>query len=127
MLLSTPLTSRLSFSFTVPDDAAFIKNDSLAFSFEAFFIHLEDSLLKQRAYASIRLDYADSTVFTNSIYIDTTGLYRLSAPRYLPSKLKSMSGFVYYVDNDTTARSGLLLNNISVVRIHPPVPVENKN
>ena len=127
MLLATPLDSRLAFKFKVPDDTTFVKNDSLSFSFDAFFIHLEDTLLIQRAYASIRLDYADSTVYTNSVHIDTAGLYSLSAPRYPDSKLKSMSGFVYYTDNDTAVRSGMLLNNISVMRIHPPLQTENKN
>lgn len=125
MLLSTPLGCRVGFSFDVPSDTTFIKNDSLSFSFKAYFLHMEDSLLRQRAYASIRLDYADSTVFTNSVHVDTTGLYVLSAPRYPESKLKSMAGFVYYADNDTTVRSGMLLDEISVMRIHPLV--ENKN
>lgn len=121
LLSSTALSSKLTFSFKVPDDASFVKNDSLSFSFGAYFIHEENIPLTQSAYASVRLDYADGTVFTNAVRVDTTGYYNLSAPRYSDSKLKSMSGFVYYTDNDSTAASGLLLADISVVRIHPLV------
>ena len=120
-LSSTPLNSKLAFSFKVPDDTTFVKNDSLSFSFYAYFIHREDTLLGQSAYASVRLDYADNTVFTDAVRVDTAGLYNLSAPRYPDSKLKSMSGFVYYTDNDSTASSGLLLGDLSLVRIHPIV------
>lgn len=120
-LSSTPLNSRVAFSFEVPEDTSFVKNDSLSFSFTAYFIHSEDTLLKQSAYASIRLAYADSTLFTKAVNVDTSGVYLLSAPRYPDSKLKSMSGFVYYTDNDTTASSGLLLGDLSVSRIHPVV------
>ena len=121
ILSSTPLHSRLAFSFATPEDTSFVKNDSLSFSFKAFFVPSENPELKQNAYASVRLDYADSTVFTNSISVDTTGLYLLSAPRYSGGKLKSMSGFVYYTDNDTAANSLLLLSELSLVRIHPSV------
>ena len=120
-LTSTPLSSKLFFSFTVPDDTVFVKNDSLSFSFVACYIPSVDGLQNQKAYASIRLDYDDKSVYTNAVSVDSTGLYALSAPRNPDSKLKSMSGFVYYSDDDTTASSGLLLGDISVVRIHPSV------
>ena len=120
-LTSTPLSSKLFFSFTVPDDTAFVKNDSLSFSFVACYIPSVDGQQNQSAYASIRLDYDDKSVFTNAVSVDSTGFYALSAPRNPDCKLKSMSGFVYYSDDDTTASSGLLLGDISVVRIHPSV------
>ena len=121
ILSSTPLHSRLAFSFTTPEDTSFVKNDSLSFSFNAIFVSSGDVALKQNAYASVRLDYADSTVYTNSVSVDTTGLYVLSAPRYSGDKLKSMSGFVYYTDNDSTANSLLLLSDLSLVRMHQSV------
>lgn len=120
-LSSTSLNNKLTFSFQVPDDTTFVKNDSLAFSFAAFFLDAGNHSLKQRAYASIYLEYADKTLFTAAVDIDTCGLYNLKVPRNADSKLKTMSGFVYYTDNDSTARAGLLLSDISVVRIHPPV------
>lgn len=118
-LTSTPLGSKLSFSFTVPEDTSFVKNDSLSFSFSALYLPAENRALKQSAYASIRLDYEDGAVFVDAASVDSTGIYHLSAPRYPDSKLKTMSGFVYYTDNDSLSCSGLLLSDISVVRIHP--------
>ena len=120
-LSSTALNNKLTFSFQVPDDTTFVKNDSLSFSFAAFFLDAGNSSLKQRGYASIYLEYADNTLFTNDVNVDTSGFYKLAAPRNPDSKLKTMSGFVYYTDNDTTAKAGLLLADISVVRVHPPV------
>ena len=125
-LTSTPLNSKLCFSFVVPDDTTFVKNDSLCFSFVACYVPLKEKLQKQSAYASIRLDYEDESVFTNACSVDSSGFYSLSAPRNPDSKLKSMTGFVYYADDDTIASSGLLLGDISVVRIHPSVPKINK-
>ena len=120
-LTSTALNSKLSFSFQVPDDTTFVKNDSMSFSFNAFLLNAGEPLVKQKGYASIRLEYADSTVLTSAAHIDSNGFYNLTVPRNSDSKLKTMSGFVYYVDNDTIARAGLLLSDISVLRIHPVV------
>lgn len=114
---SNSLNNRLEFSFDVPDDATFVKGDSLVFSFNAEFIS-PDSIL-QDAYASVRLDYDDKSLFTASVRIDTIGEYILASPRYHDGKLKSMCGFVYYTDNDTTAGSRMLLHDISLFRIHP--------
>lgn len=119
-LSSTALNSTLDFSFKVPEDTSFVKNDSLSFSFAAFFIPSEHQPLKQSAYAAIRLDYADGKVFTDALHVDSCGMYALSAPRH-GSKLKTMSGFVHYTDDDTTAQAGLLLSDIKLVKVHPPV------
>ena len=124
-LSSTSLNNKLLFSFQVPEDTTFVKNDSLSFSFSAFLLDAGNHSLKQRGYASVRLEFADNAVFTKAAHIDSCGFYNLAVPRYPDSRLKSMSGFVYYTDNDSTACAGLLLSDISVLRIHPVV--ENKN
>lgn len=121
MLSSTPLNSRLAFSFDTPEDTTFVAGDSLSFSFTAFFIPSSADSLNQKAYSSLRLEYSDSTVFTNAVVVGTSGKYSLSSPRYMPSRLKSISGFVYYSDNDTTSASCMLLGDLSVVRIHPVI------
>ena len=120
IISSTPLHNRLAFSFDAPDDSSFVKNDSLSFSFRALFVPKEYKALEQSAYASVRVDYADGDVVTNAVRVDSTGFYNLSVSRNPNSKLKSMSGFVYYTDNDTTAESLLLLGGISLVRMHAP-------
>ena len=114
---SNSLNNRLLFSFKVPDDTTFVKGDSLSFSFVADFI-AKDSV-EQEAFASIRLDYENDSIFTKAVRVDSVGAYNLSAPRYFDSKLKSMNGFVYYVDNDTTAASRMLLRDISLMKIKP--------
>ena len=119
MLSSTPLNSRLAFSFKVPDDTTFVKGDSLSFSFMAYFIPRDTLEIVQNAYASVRLDYGDGGVLTRSVRVDTSGVYHLPTLPKPDKKLKSMSGFVYYSDNDTTSLSRLLLSDITVVRIHP--------
>ena len=119
-LSSTPLNSRLAFSFKVPEDTMFVNNDSLSFSFMASFLPDGARDVEQSAYASLRLEYADGNVFTHKLDFDTTAVYHLQAPRYADSKLKKMSGFVYYTDKDTMSRSALLLGDISVVVVHPP-------
>lgn len=115
---SNSLNNRILFSFDVPDDTTFVKGDSLSFSFNADFLSPE--YVSQNAYASIRLDYNDGAMYTKSVRVDSAGWFNLSAPRYHDSKLKSMCGFVYYFDNDTTSGSRMLLSDISVYRIHPP-------
>lgn len=115
---SNSLNNRLLFSFDVPNDTTFLKGDSLSLSFNAEFFPV--GVISQKAFASIRLDYDDDSYYTSNLCVDTAGVYNLSAPRNLESKLKSMNGFVYYTDNDTTAASRMLLHDISLVRVHPP-------
>jgi hypothetical protein len=75
----------------------------------------------QNAYASVRLDYGDGGVLTRSVRVDTSGVYHLPTLPKPDKKLKSMSGFVYYTDNDSTANSLLLLSDLSLVRMHQSV------
>lgn len=118
-LTSTPLNSRVAFSFDVPEDTTFVKGDSLSFSFTAYFIPSDSVKIVQGAYSAVKLEYEDGTVFTKGVMVETPGEYDLFAPRYFSSKLRSMSGFIYYFDNDSTVKSRLLLGDLSVVRIHP--------
>lgn len=121
-LSSTPLNSRLAFSFKAPEDTSFVKNDSLSFSFSAYFLSVGKDSVRQNAYASIRLDYAGGEAFTNAVRIDSAGSYNLSAVCTPDSRLKSMSGFIYYADDDSLVNSGLLLSDITLVRIRPQKP-----
>ncbi len=122
-LSSNSLNNRLSFSFDVPDDTTFVKGDSLVFSFRTEFVSCDS--VTQDAFASIRLDYDDKSFYAKSVEIDSAGGYCIAAPRYHESKLKSMYGFVYYTDNDTTACSRMLLHDVSLMRIHPSTSEEN--
>lgn len=118
MLLATPLHSNLTFAFET-SDTAFVAGDSLSFSFNASFVPGRSEGIKQEAYAAVIVDYIDGTSENSSVSITNSGAVALSLNRNYQSRLKAMSGFVYYFDNDTTASSRLVLTGISVTRIHP--------
>ena len=119
MLSATPLCNKLSFSFTTPKDSTFVAGDSLVFSFTATFMKPEDADIKQKLYASVNLDYADKTTRDAGIYVSESGRFSLAVPRNRASRLKSMTGYIFYFDNDTAYRSKLILNDLSLKRIHP--------
>lgn len=120
LLASTHVNSKLAFAFDAPKDSTFLKGDSLAFSFGAYFITGGNDVVKQEAYASIRVDYLDGTYRCKDVRITSSGEYVLAVPRNYDDKIKSMSGFVYYVDDDKDVKAKMLLGGISVTRIHPP-------
>lgn len=119
LLASSYVDSKLYFSFEIPDDTTFVKGDSLTFAFGSYFINGGDDNVQQEAYASIRVDYDDKTYYHKDLSITESGEYSLAAPRDFDRKLKKMSGFVYYVDDDKNTKAKVLLSGISVTRIHP--------
>lgn len=119
MLSATPLNSKIAFSFDIPDDTTFMAGDSICFSFGAHFISGGVIGIEQRAYASVLLEYNDETSNYNGLLIEASGRYALALPRNFNSRPKHFSGFVYYSDNDSTARAKMLLDKISLKRIHP--------
>lgn len=114
---SNSLNNKLTFSFTVPDDTTFVRGDSLSFVFNSFFI--ADDSVSQEAYASVSVEYDGGGLYTNAVRIDSVGVFNVPVTRNFDDDIKSMCGFVYYADNDTTARSRMLLGDISLLRIHP--------
>lgn len=124
LLSSTPLNSRLSYAFEIPTDTTFLAGDSLSFSFEARFITGGVSGVKQSLYTALVVEYEDGTSFSVGKYKMTNGNCAISAPRNFASRPKYMSGFVYYSDDDSTAMARLLLNRISLKRMHAPKSVE---
>lgn len=120
ILSATPLNSRLSFDFTAPKDSSFMAGDSLSFSFHAAFLNGGVKDVEQSAHAGILLIYEDGVYAGYGLDFSKTGEYGLTVGRNMKSRLKSMSGFVYYHDNDTTVLPKLVLNNVSVKRFHHP-------
>ena len=119
MLTSTPLCNRLAFSFTTPDDTAFMPGDSLQFSFSALFFKDSLNVKEQHAYAAVLLEYADNTADSKGVIMKSTGDYMLSLKRNTDSRLKAMSGYVYYNDSSIVhGNAGVVLSDISVKRIH---------
>lgn len=120
MLACTMLDSHLSFGFDVPEDSTFAVGDSLSLSFNAMFVTAGVKDVKQLAHAALSLEYEDGSSDSKGLDIVENGEYVLAPERNAGSRLKSLSGFVYYFDNDTTSAAKLLLNDISLTRIHPP-------
>ena len=119
MLLSVPLNNKLQFSFNAPKDSTFVAGDSLVFSFKAAFLSDANSGVKQEAYAAIAVEYNDESYCTKGVSIKEAGDYVIPVSRNYGSRLKSMSGYVYYFDNDTAGASKVLLSELSVKRLHP--------
>lgn len=119
LLSTSPLNNKLAFTFDTPKDSSFIAGDSLVFSFNAFFLSENAQPVKQEAYASVILEYNDKSVRVNGVGVDEPGHYDIAVPRNYGSRLKSMSGYVYYFDNDTSDVSRMVLSDLSVKRIHP--------
>ncbi|MBO7302204.1 MAG: DUF4296 domain-containing protein [Bacteroidaceae bacterium] len=126
LLASTHVNSKLFFAFDVPDDTTFVKGDSLTFSFGSYFINGGNDKVNQEAFASIRIDYDNGAYYHKNLRITESGEYSLATPRDFNRNLKSMSGFVYYIDDDEKAKAKMLLSGISVTRIHPPKSQKQK-
>lgn len=127
MLSSTPHNNRIQFSFESPKDSSFIAGDSLVFSFNAAFLSENDRDIKQEIYAAILLEYGDDSYFTSNLNIEESGIYSIPVPRNFNSYPKSMSGYVYYFDNDTSYNSRVILDGLSLKRMHPAKSVKKKS
>ncbi|MBQ5895364.1 MAG: DUF4296 domain-containing protein [Bacteroidaceae bacterium] len=119
MLSAVPLNNKLAFSFTTPKDSTFVTGDSLSFSFNTMFISPLKGAVNQQAYAAVYVEYTDNTVGSYALEVDSSGHYELHVPRNYKSRLKSMDGYVYYCDDDTTNESKLVVSDISLRRLHP--------
>ena len=120
MLACSMLDSHLSFGFDVPEDSTFVAGDSICFSFDAIFFTAGIKDIKQLAHAALSLEYKDGSADSKGVDVAGDGEYAVALDRNSGARLKSIAGFIYYSDTDTTAKAKLLLGNISLKRIHPP-------
>lgn len=118
LLSPNPLCNKVVFSFETPGDSSFVAGDSLNFSFSTIFLTGRNGDVDQNIYASITLDYEDGTYEGAGLDVKATGKYSLAVPRNKKSRLKSMSGFIYYTDNDSASTSRAVVNRISLRRMH---------
>ena len=119
MLSSSPLNNKISFSFDTPKDSSFVVGDSLVLSFNVMFISENEKEVKQEVYTAINLEYSDESHYSADLSVKESGHFTVSAPRNNSSRLKSMSGFIFYFDNDALNASRVVLNDLSVKRLHP--------
>lgn len=117
ILCSNLLDSHLSFSFETPSDSSFMPGDSIVFSFNALFVNEGRDYIKQKAHAGIFVKYVDGTAGNYGLDVGAGGINSLAVKRNSDAKLESMSGFVYYTDNDSLSKAKMLLSDISVKKI----------
>lgn len=118
MLSSVPHGNKVAFSFETPKDSSFMAGDSLVFSFNARFVSENAADVKQEAYASITLGYDDGSYAVAGLNIHESGHYELAKARNYKTRIGSVSGYIYYFDNDTSATSMMLLDRLSLKRLH---------
>ena len=123
-LSSVPLNNKLSFTFSTPKDSTFVAGDSLTFSFNVMYLSPCGMDVERQTHAAISYEYNDKTTGYQSVLVDAPGHYELFVPRNFKSRLKSMNGYLFYSDNDSTCTSKAVVSDISLRRIHP---VQNKS
>ncbi|MBR5850957.1 MAG: DUF4296 domain-containing protein [Bacteroidaceae bacterium] len=126
MLTATPLGNKINFSFDVPKDSSFVVGDSLVLSFKSLFVARDTLSVKQEAYAAITLEYSDDAYSMAGVSVKKSGNFAVAAPRNVQSRLRSMSGYIYYFDNDTANSSKLILSGLSLKRIHAVQPAKKE-
>ena len=119
MLTATPLNNRVHFAFDAPKDSSFIEGDSLVFSFNTLFLPAGNDSVMQKAYASIALEYVNGSCYFGGVEVEGEGNFSVSAPRNFKNRLKSMSGYLFYFDNDATCKSKAIFSGLSVRRLRP--------
>lgn len=112
-----PYKNRLLFSFK--SDSAFIAGDSVVLKFNTHFFSKPNIL--QNLYAAVLVLYNDTTPNSIALNVQKSGSHTLQIPRNFNNKMKELRGFIYYNDNDDSIKSGVVLSDLSLLRIHPPV------
>lgn len=126
ILNSNHLNSYLTFSFEVPEDSSFVAGDSLSLSFDVLFVDEGRENISQKAHTAVFVKYANGLSDSEGFDITSSGSYNVAVTRNKESNINSMSGFVYYSDNDSLAKAKMLLGNISLKRICAKPDAENK-
>ena len=121
-LTSAPYNNRLLVAFE--SDSAFVAGDSIAMNIGTRFFTAKESM--QNIYAALLVTYNDGTTKSAAKNINTSGTHTLQIARDYERKIKELKGFIYYSDNDESAKSGVALSGLSLLRIHPVVESESK-
>ena len=116
MLYSSSLNSYLAFGFETPQDSSFVAGDSISFSFNALFADEGRKEVAQKAHAGLYVVYDDGTTDNAGMDVEQ-GDCSLSVKRNKECRMKSVSGFVYYTDDDSLAKAKMMLSDISVKKI----------
>ena len=116
-LTSAPYNNRLTFAFK--SDSAFLAGDSVVLKLNTKFYSKENKL--QNLYAALVVSYKDTLPQSIGLNIEKSGSYTLPVQRNFDCKMNELRGFIYYNDNDDSLKSGVILSELSLLRIHPMV------
>ena len=116
-LTSSPINNRLFLSFE--SDSAFIEGDSVALALNTRFFAEKD--FNAKIHAAILVTYKDGTISSVATDINSSGRYALEVNRDYDKVMKKVEGFVYYTDENESWSSGVVLDGLSLLRIHPEV------
>ena len=119
-LTNVPYNNRLHFSFK--SDSAFVAGDSVVLNLNTRFYTKHGNV--QQMYAALVVSSNDSIIESVAMNINKSASYSLQIPRNYDCTINEVKGFIYYDDNDDSSKSGVLLSDVSLLRIHPPVELE---
>ena len=115
-LSPSPLTNRLTFDLKA--DTTFKPNDILELKADFSFVPLAVPAEGAKAAVGMRLQFDNDSVQGNVIVVNASGPRSLTIRPDSAFQLKSVSGFIYYSQNDPEIPGGVLINNISLMRYH---------
>lgn len=116
LLSATPLMNRISYSFKA--DSTYYIGDSLVMGMNVLFIAAESGI-NQSAHAAMVVEYADSSFCSAGYIIEKSGRQVIAVPRNYETDIKAVRGYVYYNDSDSLSRAKMLIDDFTVMRIHP--------
>lgn len=115
-LTDVPLANKVTFE--IPADSNFKAKD--AFLWSADYIFLSEG--ERRATMGFNILFDNDSVVGRVKDITCSGVQTLYIKPDSAFAIKSVSGFIYYMDSDSsTNKPGLIINNIALTRYHEPV------
>lgn len=116
MLSANHLHSHMTFNLDMPEDSSLLVGDSLSFSFDALFVNEARDSIRQKAHAAVLVKYVNGLSNGYSVDVDSSGYFSVAVQRNNVSAINSLSGFVYYSDDDPRCKAKMLLSGISLKR-----------
>lgn len=110
----TKSTFTKKMSFTIYPDSNYKEKDFLIWSLRATFVSAKKH--NQNAIMSLQIKYTNDSVLINTRKISNNGDYKIRLQNDSLCKIREISGFVYYNNNDSFNEDMLILDKISLMR-----------
>ena len=122
LLSSSPFMGRKSFAYQA--DTTFVPGDSISFGATLHFVAPRRDV-GASAHMALLVEYKDSTFASSGATITKDGHYTLEIPRNSGSRIKSVSGHIYFMPKENGADERVLVGAVSLKRIHPVAAAED--